>query len=160
MTCPDRYFVACRFAEEEAPRSRVRSPVSDLVLAVGPPRRESMRETTANPDTRCPGRGTGKQICRRIPGTNAGYDCTICFNKQDSEIDAPRRAAFLDRACDTDSELGNERGGLRESDKTPGWLKRPDRPDAEPRLRQALEILKRKLSQSAPVAALEIRLGY
>jgi hypothetical protein len=89
MTCPDRYFVACRFAE----------------------------------------------------------------------IDASRRAALLDHACDTESELGNEKGGLRESDKTPGRLKQPDRPDAEPRVRQAFEIFKRKLSQSAPVAAPEIQLA-
>jgi serine/threonine-protein kinase len=42
-----------------------------------------------------------------------------------SEMDASRRAAFLDDACGADFELRNEVETLLATDKTLGWLKRP-----------------------------------
>ena len=66
--------------------------------------------------------------------------------QETSQIDASRRATFLDPVWDMGSEGRNDVEALRESDKMPGWLQRAvDRAGGELKLREALEILKRKL---------------
>ena len=80
--------------------------------------------------------------------------------QETSQIDASRRATFLDPEWDTGSELRNDVEALRESDKMPGWLQRAvDRAGGELKLRGGSRDSEAKTrAQSLPVAAVEIRL--
>lgn len=105
---------------------------SDLVHAIGLPRRKTLRKATANPETRGPARGrpeTGMKTNTR----NERWPRLHDRFQQGSKIDASRRATFLDHVWDSDSELRNEVEALPLCGQTPGRLKRAvDRAGAGP----------------------------